>query len=110
MISLKEDVSPYVRIAAHDGDAEIGHAFVYFIKNDLHDAPYALLEDVHVDEGRRRSGVGRSLARAAIDAARARGCYKFIATSRKDGTRPDVHKWYVRLGLRTYGTEFRMDL
>lgn len=97
-----------VRIAtSHDG-AEIGHAYLYLIKNDLHDRPYGYLEDVFVVESYRGQGVGTELVQAAIVEARARGCYKIVGTSRME--REDVHAWYEKLGLKKYGIEFRMNL
>ena len=88
---------------------EITHAYLYIFSNDLHDVPFGLLEDVHVEEACRGAGLGRELLREIIARAQAEKCYKLVATSRNDGTRQSVHDWYVRLGFRNYGTEFRVD-
>jgi GNAT superfamily N-acetyltransferase len=76
--------------------------------NDLHAAPFGLLEDVFVDESARGGGVGTALVRDVIAAAKEAGCYKLIATSR--ASRPKVHALYERLGFENYGVEFRMNL
>jgi len=98
-----------VRFAVMRGDEEVGRARLYLLHNDLHVEPFGLLEDVWVSEDHRSEGVGRELVEAVIARARARGCYKLIATSRDDGTRDAVHEWYSRLGFKEWGTEFRMD-
>jgi GNAT superfamily N-acetyltransferase len=90
-----------------DGE-EVGHAYLYLLVNDLHAKPLGFLEDVHVTPEYRGRGVARELLEHVTARARTE-CYKLIATSRNDGTRDDVHAWYVRLGFRTYGTEFRVD-
>lgn len=99
-----------IRFAAEAEGREIGHAYVYFLQNDLHAEPLGILEDLHVDPGCRHRGIGRELVTAVLEEARRKNCYKLIATSRNDGTRDQVHAWYLRLGFREHGTEFRMDL
>jgi GNAT superfamily N-acetyltransferase len=87
---------------------EVGRAYLYLLKNDLHSQPFGLLEDVFVDSGYRGTGVANELLAAVM--AEAKGsCYKLIATSRNDGTRTTVHEWYTRLGFVDYGTEFRIN-
>jgi GNAT superfamily N-acetyltransferase len=75
--------------------------------NDLHDAPFGLLEDVFVDELQRSGGLGTALVREVISAAQELGCYKLIATSRT--SRPKVHELYERLGFAKHGVEFRLN-
>ncbi len=98
------------RFSAERNNLEVGHAYVYLLHNDLHAEPFALIEDIQVDETHQGEGVGRELIEAVMSHSRERGCYKIIATSRNDGTRASVHDWYGRLGFQSYGTEFRMDL
>ncbi|MBP9749816.1 MAG: GNAT family N-acetyltransferase [Candidatus Pacebacteria bacterium] len=93
----------------HDG-VEVGHAYLYVLRNDLHDRPFGFLEDLFVESEYRQHGVGAHLHDRVVARARKMGCYKLIATSRNDGARDVVHAWYGRLGYRDYGTEFRMDL
>lgn len=87
---------------------EVGHAYVFFITNDLHDQPYALFEDLCVIASERSKGVGNTILTEAIKLATERGCYKILATSRTE--REEVHAWYMRKGFEKHGFEFRMDL
>lgn len=75
--------------------------------NDLHEAPFGLLEDVYVEESQRGNGLGSALVVEVIAAAREAGCYKLVATSRT--SRPKVHELYERLGFEAHGVEFRID-
>jgi GNAT superfamily N-acetyltransferase len=87
---------------------EIARISIVYIKNDLHDEPYALIEDLYVDEDYRGKGYARQLFEAAIEEAKKSGSYKIIATSRY--SREKVHDFYLRLGFKDYGKEFRLDL
>src|SRR4051812_26670800 len=98
------------RISISKDGVELAHAYLYLLKNDLHDQAFGLLEDLHVDENQRNAGLGREVLNAVIECAKAEKCYKLIATSRADGTRDQVHEWYTRLGFKNHGKEFRMDL
>jgi GNAT superfamily N-acetyltransferase len=95
------------RFAVEEGNAEIGRASLVVIKNDLHEAPLGLMEDVHVDPSHRGQGIGKQLVATVIAKARELGCYKLIATSRHE--RPRVHALYKELGFVEHGLEFRMD-
>ena len=91
----------------HDGQ-EIARAYVYIFRNDLHDRPFGLMEDVHVDDPFQRKGIGTNLVERVIAIAREQGCYKLICTSRY-GKENSVHKMYLDLGFRDHGKEFRID-
>ncbi|MFO7807554.1 MAG: GNAT family N-acetyltransferase, partial [Candidatus Moraniibacteriota bacterium] len=82
--------------------------FLYTIKNDLHNKPFGLLEDVFVEENARGKNVGTSLVKEVIAAAQKENCYKLIATSRH--SREKVHELYKKLGFYEQGLEFRVDL
>jgi GNAT superfamily N-acetyltransferase len=97
-----------IRFSIAGPDGEIARAYLYVMTNDLHDAPFGLLEDVFVAESERGSGLGTALVTEVIAAAREAGCYKLVATSR--ASRPKVHELYERLGFANYGLEFRMNL
>ena len=58
--------------------------------------PFAVVENVVVDENARSSGIGQHLMEAAGDLARHRGCYKMALTS--NIARPRAHRFYERLG------------
>lgn len=110
MQEVKSVLSKAIRIAESRNGKEVGHVSVIFIFNDSHtEGPYAFIEDLSVDPQWRGQGVARLLMKEVFKQAKDHRCYKLIATSRSDGTRDDVHAWYVRLGLRVYGIEFRMD-
>ncbi len=98
-----------IRISVTNKDTkEIGHAYIFFITNDLHEKPYALVEDLCVLPEARGQGVGNTLLSEMIAIAREHDCYKILATSRTE--RDEVHAWYMRKGFEKFGYEFRMDL
>jgi GNAT superfamily N-acetyltransferase len=96
-----------IRFSIRVDGREVARAYLYLMHNDLHDAPFGLLEDVYVDESQRGAGLGTTLVREVIAAAREAGCYKLIATSRT--SRPRVHELYLILGFENHGLEFRMN-
>ncbi|RDD52734.1 GNAT family N-acetyltransferase [Nanoarchaeota archaeon NZ13-N] len=104
---VEEADTKFYRISIKEDGREIGRCYVYLIKNELHEEPYALLEDVFIEEGYRGKGYGTELVKKAIDLARSKGCYKIIATSRFE--REKVHSFYENLGFRKWGYEFRID-
>ena len=106
-VDRKVQAAHGIRFSISGGNGEIARAYLYVMRNDLHTAPFGLLEDVCVDETQRGSGLGTMLVQEVIVAARAAGCYKLIATSRT--SRPKVHELYRRLGFENHGIEFRMD-
>lgn len=96
-----------IRIAIRQDGRELGRAYLYILRNELHDKPFGFMEDVFVDEEARGQGIGTLLVREVISQARLSGCYKLIATSRH--SRKGVHKFYRRLGFSEWGAEFRID-
>lgn len=91
-----------------ENNREIARIRVYFINNNLHPQPYALIEDLFVQEKFRGKSYGTKLLQTAILEAQKKGCYKIIATSRYE--REKVHEFYKKHGFKEYGKEFRMDL
>ncbi|MDO8667719.1 MAG: GNAT family N-acetyltransferase [bacterium] len=87
---------------------EAARAYLYVLKNDLHEEPFGFLEDVFVDESLRGQGLGTKLLKEIFRMAKISKCYKIVATSRHE--RPKVHDLYERLGFKNRGLEFRMDL
>lgn len=96
-----------IRFSINEGGREVARAYLYMMTNDLHKAPFGLLEDVFVEEAQRGKGLGTTLVNEIIAAARESGCYKLIATSRS--SRPKVHDLYEALGFEKHGVEFRMN-
>jgi GNAT superfamily N-acetyltransferase len=107
-IQKKEVEGKGIKFFIEKNGKEIGRAFLYLLKNDLHKEPFGLMEDVFVDELYRGKGYGKELIKAVIKEAKQRGCYKLIATSRH--SREMVHKLYEELGFKNHGLEFRIDL
>ncbi|MEP7121693.1 MAG: GNAT family N-acetyltransferase [Byssovorax sp.] len=58
----------------------------------------AQIENVIVEPGARRLGVGAAMMTWAIDEARRQGCFRVQLTSNKARTR--AHRFYERLGFR----------
>ena len=96
------------RICIKDGNKEIARAYVYFMTNDLHEEPFAFLEDVWVDENYRGRGLGQEIVQKTIDAAKGAGCYKMILTFRHP--KEWLRYFYKRLGFQDHGMEFRLNL
>lgn len=95
------------RFSIEQDGKEIGRAFLYIIRNDLHEEPYGLMEDVFVEEEYRRKGLGTELLTKLIEEAKKQGCYKLIGTSRL--SRENIHTWYEKMGFKHWGKEFRID-
>jgi GNAT superfamily N-acetyltransferase len=104
----QEYPSKMIKFTIEKNQKLIGRAYLYLIKNDLHENPYGLLEDLYVEEEFRHQGLGSSLVKAAIIEAKKKKCYKLIATSRNSNKM--AHSLYTKLGFFDYGKEFRMDL
>lgn len=100
--------SKAIKITLQQDGKEVARAYIFLIFNDLHDKPYALLEDVFVQEEYRGKGLGKRIVREAIEVAKRAGCYKIIATARF--TKEWLVPFYESLGLKKWGYEFRMDL
>lgn len=97
-----------IKLELKDNGETIGHAYVYILKNDLHEQPLALIEDLLVDEKHRGKGLGSMLVQSAIEEAKRLGCYKIISTSRHE--RVKNHEFYRKLNFKNHGLEFRIDL
>jgi GNAT superfamily N-acetyltransferase len=95
------------KFTCRQGGRVVGRAFLYILRNELHDRPFGLLEDVFVEPEFRGRGIASTLVQSAVAEARKRGCYKLVATSRHE--RAKVHDLYFRLGFRSRGIEFRID-
>lgn len=59
--------------------------------------PYGVIENVVTHAACRRSGYGRLVMQAAIDAAKNRHCYKIMLMSGMD--RGHAHEFYTSLGF-----------
>ncbi|OIP79384.1 MAG: GNAT family N-acetyltransferase [Parcubacteria group bacterium CG2_30_45_37] len=86
---------------------EVARAFLYILKNDLHDEPFGFMEDVFVAEEYRSQGLGTKMIEELIKTAKQNNCYKLIGTSRYP--RLKVHELYLKLDFKDWGREFRID-
>ena len=107
-IQLQEQSNISIRFSMKELGEEFARGYLYIIKNDLHEEPYGLLEDVFVQEHARGRGLGTALIKHIIAEAKKRSCYKLIAQSRHG--KNAVHALYEKLGLKDHGKNFRMDL
>ena len=85
-----------------------GTAALSIVPNLSHQGrPYAIVENVVVDEAQRGTGCGELLMRHAMEEAQRANCYKLVLTSNK--RRADAHRFYQRLGFRATHEGFRID-
>ena len=95
-------------IAEEDGTV-IGTMVLIIVPNLSHGArPWAIVENMIVDNQYRLRGIGRLLMEYAIDRARKAGCYKIQLLSNKQ--RHEAHKFYQSLGFVTSAYGFRLYL
>jgi GNAT superfamily N-acetyltransferase len=106
------DRAPTDRSAAARSGAEttiVGTADLLVVPNLTHQGmPWAIVENVVVDESCRRLGVGRALMEAVVDRCREAGCYKVQLLSRTH--RLGAHDFYARIGFEASATGFRRHL
>ncbi|HLC70917.1 MAG TPA: GNAT family N-acetyltransferase [Candidatus Nanoarchaeia archaeon] len=107
LLQTKEIPTKAKKLTLSEKGKEIGRVWIHYIHNDLRAQPYALIEDLFVEEKFRGKGMGSKLIKTAIAQAKKEGCYKVLATSRH--TRPQVHEFYKKLGFQEWGKEFRMN-
>lgn len=98
----------WLLVAVGRGDV-VGTADVVLVDNLTHRGrPWAMVENVVVDEARRGQGVGRALMAEVVARARRRSCYKVQLLSRTD--RHQAHRFYEAVGFRPAATGFRLYL
>lgn len=93
-----------------EDDGRIAGALVLAIIENItrKGTPYAIIENVVVDEAARGKRLGEALIERAIVEARRAGCYKVSLTSNK--RRTEAHRFYERLGFVQTHEAFRIDL
>jgi N-acetylglutamate synthase-like GNAT family acetyltransferase len=108
LAAVAADPRQRLLVAEHDGSV-VGTAAMVIVPNLGHNGtPYALVENVVIDEAVRGQRHGETLLRYIINAARTAGCYKVVLTSRK--RRTDAHRFYERLGFDATSEGFRYTL
>ncbi len=98
------------RVLVAEDDGGIAGALVLAIVENItrKGTPYAIIENVVVDDAARGKRHGEALIEAAVEEARQAGCYKVSLTSNK--RRSDAHRFYERLGFVQTHEAFRIDL
>jgi GNAT superfamily N-acetyltransferase len=114
--SLKDYRQVFAQISAVPGlellvaerEGEVVGSLVLFIAPNLSHGglPWALVEDVIVDQKYRRQGVGKLLMDYAIARAKEAGCYRIGLSS--DKSRQEAHQFYRALGFKTSAHGFRL--
>jgi GNAT superfamily N-acetyltransferase len=101
--------SPADRLLVAELDGEVvGLAGIHVSPSLEYDWDVAKVSLIVVDEGHRRSGVGRALLAAMEDEARKRSCtLLFLTTAER---RRDAHEFYRRLGWEATGRRFVKQL
>jgi ribosomal protein S18 acetylase RimI-like enzyme len=93
---------------AVDGDSVVGLGAVHVMSILERDDPIARITAMAVDEGARRSGVGRALVERLEERARAEGCNKIDLTTRYE--REGAAAFYRRMGFEDTSLRFVQDL
>lgn len=98
------------RLLAVEVDGRIvGTCVVIVVPNLSHEGqPWAIVENVVIDEGERGKRYGELLMQRTREIAQEAGCYKLTLTSSKPRT--DAHRFYQRLGFTATHEGFRLDL
>ncbi|MDS1270095.1 GNAT family N-acetyltransferase [Lipingzhangella sp. LS1_29] len=105
---IETDEDRTVLVAERRGQI-IGTLDLLLVANLTHDAkPWALVDNVVVEAGSRRGGVGRALVDDAVDRAARAGCYKVEVLSHE--RRHGAHAFYTTLGFDNTTEGFRRYL
>jgi ribosomal protein S18 acetylase RimI-like enzyme len=96
-------------LVAEENGVVVGTMVLLIVPNLSHGAlPWAVVENIVVDAGYRRRGIGRLLMDYAVSRAREVGCYKVQLLS--NVKRKEAHRFYRALGFQTSAYGFRMYL
>jgi len=95
-------------VAEEDGEV-VGTMVLLIVPNLSHAAlPWAVIENMVVDESYRRKGIGKQLMDYAAVRAKEAGCYKVQLLSNK--RRGEAHQFYESIGYKATADGFRMYL
>jgi predicted N-acetyltransferase YhbS len=96
-------------LVAEEEGKVVGSVVLFIAPNLSHNGlPWALVENVIVDQKCRRQGIGKLLMDYAIVRAKDAGCYRIGLSS--DKKRRDAHQFYRSLGFEASSHGFRLYL
>jgi len=96
----------YELLVVEDEGELVGTMVLLIVPNLSHGAsPWALVENMAVDQRYRRRGLGKLLMDYAIARAKEAGCYKIQLVSNKK--RQEAHRFYRSLGFEASAHGFR---
>lgn len=99
----------YELLVAEEEGEVVGTIVLLIVPNLSHSAlPWAVIENVVVDESYRRKGIGKQLMDYAAARAKEAGCYKIQLLS--DKRRNESHQFYESLGYKATAEGFRLYL
>ena len=107
-IRTKKITPKGIKVTYEINKKEIGRAYLYIMKNDLHKRPFGYLEDVFVEKEFRRQGISKKILNKVFELSKNNNCYKLVCTSRYG--KEELHKYYESLGFKITGKSFRMNL
>ena len=97
----------YELLVAEDEGEVVGTMVLLIVPNLSHSAlPWALVENLIVDQRYQRQGTGRLLMDYAIARAKEAACFKVVLSS--DKRRREAHKFYRSLGFEVSAHGFRL--
>lgn len=103
---IERDPNHHLIVAEIDGQI-VGSADLMIVPNLSHrGSPWAVMENVIVDESMRRKGIASAIVEYLVNLAKKSGCYKIGLSSSKE--RPAAHSMYESLGFKQYGLGFRI--
>jgi GNAT superfamily N-acetyltransferase len=103
---IDRDPNHHLIVAELDGQV-VGSADLMIVPNLSHRGlPWAVMENVIVDESMRRKGIASAIVEYLVNLARESGCYKIGLSSSKK--RPAAHSMYESLGFKQYGLGYRI--
>lgn len=95
---ILDDPNQQTLIAEMDGEVA-GSVVLVIVPNLGHGgAPYAVVENVVVDEVWRGWGIGKALMEEAVERARLAGAYKLALCSNLE--REEAHRFYLAAGMK----------
>jgi GNAT superfamily N-acetyltransferase len=96
-------------IAARQAGRLVGYACLYWHFSSTRAVETVLMNDLYVDEGHRRQGIGRALIEAGADVARRRGAHHLEWSTRPDNSA--AQRLYDAIGAkRSTWIEYELDL